>query len=210
VFFFYSNTSLPHFLIGSEQLVLAALVAGTATGFVGPIPRRTSSFVSRQAAQLKAPEFDSIGNNIAVKNLLTSIEGSNLLSDVARSGLLSKAQAAGITLSSLEPLLEAAGKNPDILILVEASGPELLPILPKVVELAPSALPLLASVVSLGPGALQAGAFASAAAAALAVVAIPDDSTTLIALQTLIVATLGLAAPVALTVGASIFGSLTK
>lgn len=190
--------------------MLAVLVTGTVTGFVGPIPRRTSSFVARQAAQLKAPEFDSIGNNIAVKNLLTSIEGSNLLSDVARSGLLSKAQAAGITLSSLEPLLEAAGKNPDILILVEASGPELLPILPKVVELAPSALPLLASVVSLGPGTLQAGAFASAAAAALAVIAIPDDSTTLIALQTLIVATLGLAAPAALTVGASIFGSLTK
>jgi hypothetical protein len=106
--------------------------------------------------------------------------------------------------------LEAAGKNPEILILVEASGPDLLPILPKVVELAPSALPLLASVVSLGPGALQAGAFASAAAAALAVVAIPDDSTALIALQTLIVATLGLAAPAALTAGATIFGSLTK
>lgn len=187
-----------------------ALIAGTATAFVGPIPHRPSSFVARQASQVKSPEFDSIGNNIAVKNLLTSIEGSNLLSDVARSGLLSKAQAAGISLSSLEPLLEAAGKNPDILVLVEASGPELLPILPKVVELAPSALPLLASVVSLGPGALQAGAFASAAAAALAIVVIPDDSTALIALQTFIVATLGLAAPVALTVGASIFGSLTK
>jgi hypothetical protein len=58
-------------------------------------------------------------------------------------------------------LLDAAGKNPEILILVETSRPDLLPILPKVVELAPTAVLLLVSVINLkvGPGALQAGAF---------------------------------------------------
>ena len=159
---------------------------------------------------IKAPEFDSFGNNLAVKKLLTSVETSGLLSSVAKSGLLSKAQKAGISLAKLEPLLELASKNPDVLVLVEASGPELLPILPKVVEVAPSALPLLAQAVTISPGQLQTLAVASLAAAAAAVVLIPDDSTALIALQTLLVGTLGVAAPVALAVGSVVLGRLTK
>ena len=61
-------------------------------------------------------EVDSIGNNIAVKELLRTVEDRQLLSQVAASGLLSKAQKAGVTLSSLEPFLELASRNPDILV----------------------------------------------------------------------------------------------
>jgi hypothetical protein len=61
-------------------------------------------------------EVDSVGNNIAVKELLRDVENKQLLSKVAASGLLSKAQKAGIKLSSLEPLLELAASNPDILV----------------------------------------------------------------------------------------------
>jgi hypothetical protein len=67
------------------------------------------------AASLRG-EVDSIGNNIAVKELLLDVENKQLLSKVAASGLLSKAQKAGITLSSLEPLLDLAAGNPDILV----------------------------------------------------------------------------------------------
>lgn len=96
-----------------------------------------------------ADEVDQYGNNVAVKDLLEQVENKRVLSAVARSGLLSKAQAAGISLSKVEPLLALAVDYPDILILVEASGPDLLPILPTIVDLAPGALPLLASAVSI-------------------------------------------------------------
>jgi len=152
-------------------------------------------------------EVDMYGNNVAVKSLLEKVEDTRLLSKVAASGLLSKAKASGITLSKLEPLLELAADNPDILILVEASGPEFLPLLPALVDLAPGALPLLAALISI-PTPLIAGAGAGTLAAAFyAVTAIPDDSVTNVALQTLIV---GLALPIAGAsfAGAAILGKL--
>ena len=152
-------------------------------------------------------EVDSIGNNIAVKNLLEKVERDRLLSKVAASGLLSKAQAAGISLTKLEPLLAQAADYPEILVLVEASGPELLPLLPKIVDLAPGALPLLASAISVPTPAIALLGVVALAAAGGAVVTIPDDSITNIAIQTLIV---GLALPVAGAsfVGSSILGKL--
>ena len=154
-------------------------------------------------------EVDSVGNNIKVKNLLEKVESEKLLSKVAASGLLSKAQKAGITLSKLEPLLALAAENPDVLILVEASGPELLAVLPSVVELAPGALPLLGAAVGISPGLIQVAGLAALAAAVGAVVVIPDDTVTNVAIQTL---ALGLAVPVAGAsfVGAALLGKLTK
>ena len=126
---------------------------------------------------------------------------------MAQSGLLSKAQAAGISLSSLEPLLALAADNPDILILVEASGPELLPLLPTIVDLAPGALPLLASAVSIPSPLLGAAGVGALGAAIAAVVTIPDDSVTNVALQTLAVGLL-LPAAGASFAGAAILGKL--
>mmetsp|Transcript_35274 Transcript_35274/g.105369 ORF Transcript_35274/g.105369 Transcript_35274/m.105369 type:complete len:163 (-) Transcript_35274:397-885(-) len=157
-----------------------------------------------------SPEVDSTGNNIAIKNLLTGIESSGLLTQVAQAGLLSKAQKAGISLTKLEPLLALAAENKDVLILVEAASPELLPLLPKIVELAPPALPLLGTLIQVSPGTLQAAAGASLAAAAATVVLVPDDTVLEIAAQTLAVAVLGGAIPVASVVGATIIGKLTK
>jgi hypothetical protein len=154
-------------------------------------------------------EVDSIGNNIAVKNLLETVEQKKLLSAVAQSGLLSKAQKAGVSLTKLEPLLALIAENPDILILVEASGPELLPILPTLVDLAPGALPLLATAVSIPPIVIGGVGVGALGAAIAAVAVIPDDSVANIALQTLIV---GLSVPLAgaSLAGAGILGKLTK
>lgn len=150
-----------------------------------------------------------MGNNVKVKALLEGVEASGLLTKVAQSGLLSKAQAAGLSLSKLEPLLALAAQNKEILILVEAATPETLPILPKIVELAPAALPLLASAVSVPPGVLQVAGLASFAAAAGAVVVIPDDTIVEVAAQTLAVGALG-AAGAASLVGSAVLGKILK
>jgi hypothetical protein len=126
----------------TAAFVPASRPAFAATSLSAAAPKGTTVY---------GKEVDSIGNNIAVKNLLENVERSGLLSAVASSGLLSKAQRAGISLSKLEPFLALAAENPDILILVEASGPELLPLLPTIVDLAPGALPLLALAISSHP-----------------------------------------------------------
>lgn len=184
--------------------VLVALLCTFTTAFVP-----SNGFNARSSSLNVAldKEVDAIGNNVAVKTLLQKVESSRLLSKVAASGLLSKAQQSGISLSKLEPLLAQAAKYPEILVLVEASGPELLPILPKIVDLAPGALPLLASAITIPTPAIAFLGVAALAAAGGAIVIIPDDSITNIAIQTLAV---GLALPAAGAsfIGASILGKL--
>lgn len=179
----------------------AALLCSYSAAF-SPVARQRAS----SALKAYGAEVDSVGNNIKVKSLLEKVESERLLSKVAASGLLSKAQKAGITLSKLEPLLSLAAENPDILVLVEASGPELLAVLPSVVDLAPGALPLLAAAVEVPPALIGAAGPAALLAAGAAVVAIPDDTVLNVALQTLIV---GVSVPLA---GASVIGAalLTK
>eukprot|EP00567_Pseudictyota_dubia_P011117 CAMPEP_0197433196 /NCGR_PEP_ID=MMETSP1175-20131217/1129_1 /TAXON_ID=1003142 /ORGANISM="Triceratium dubium, Strain CCMP147" /LENGTH=194 /DNA_ID=CAMNT_0042961501 /DNA_START=63 /DNA_END=647 /DNA_ORIENTATION=+ len=189
-------------------LFVSALLASTACAFA-PAAAPRNAFVTRMEASA-LPEVDSTGNNIAVKTLLTDIESSGLLTKVAEAGLLSKAQKAGISLTKLEPLIALAAENKDVLILVEAASPELLPLLPKIVELAPQALPLLGVLIQISPGTLQAGAAASLAAAAATVALVPDDTVLEVAAQTLAVAVLGGAIPIASVVGATIIGQLTK
>jgi len=179
----------------------------TASAFA-PQPK---SFVSQPlAATLPGAEVDPLGNNMKVKALLEKVEQTKLLSKVAEAGLLSKAQDAGISLSKLEPLLALAAENKDVLILVEASGPELLPFLPKLVELAPPVLPLLAAAISIPPSAIATAGAASVAAAGAAVYFIPDDSIASVAAQTLAVGVLGIAAPAAAAAGSFVLGSLQK
>mmetsp|Transcript_4145 Transcript_4145/g.6069 ORF Transcript_4145/g.6069 Transcript_4145/m.6069 type:complete len:193 (+) Transcript_4145:81-659(+) len=184
-----------------------ALLAGSASAFA-PASVGPNAF-TRVGATLPGAAVDSNGNNVAVKDLLTNVESSGLLTKVAQSGLLSNAAAAGISLKKLEPLLELAAENPDILIIVEAAGPELLPILPKLIELAPPALPLLASAVTISPGLLSVAGLASFGAAAGAVITIPDDTVLEVAAQTLAVGALG-AAGVASLAGSAILGKITK
>ena len=66
--------------------------------------------------------------------------------------------------SSLEPFLKLASENPDLLILVESAGPDLLPLIPTLVDTAPSLLPLLATLIKVPSGVLIAGGLASAGA----------------------------------------------
>ncbi|KAG7368782.1 DUF1118 domain containing protein [Nitzschia inconspicua] len=188
------------------QLILAALFAATAAAFAP-----SSSLSQKTALKVSsiANEVDSLGNNVAVKKLLQDVESSGLLTQVAKSGLLSKAQEAGLSLSKLEPLLALAAENKEILILVEAATPEVLPLLPKLVDLAPGALPLLAAAISIPPGVISAVGFASLAAAVGAVVVIPDDTVVQVAEQTLAVGLLG-AGGVASLVAAGILGKILK
>lgn len=154
--------------------------------------------------------MDTIGNNIAIKELLAKVESSRLLSQVAKSGLLSKAQKAGISLSKVEEILALVADQPELLVLVEASGPELLPLLPAIVEVAPGALPILSAAVSIPPSALLLAGVASLAAAAGIVASVPDDTVGQVAAQTLAVGVLGIAAPAASFIGAAVLGKLTK
>jgi hypothetical protein len=165
--------------------------------------------VSVAAKSSYADEVDYLGNNVAVKEFLEDVESSGLLTKVAQSGLLSKAQEAGLTLSKLEPLLALAAENKEVLILVEAATPEVLPLLPKLVEIAPGALPLAAAAISIPPSALSALGLASLAAAVGTVVVIPDDTVLEVAVQTLSVGLLG-AAGVASLAGSAILGKILK
>jgi len=177
----------------------------------------TSAFVPTQRSIKSAPlaasnireEVDSLGNNVVVKNLLEDVESSGLLTKVAQSGLLSKAQKAGLSLTKLEPLLAIAAENKEVLVLVEAATPELLPLLPKVVSLAPQALPLLATAVTVPPSALSAAGIASLAAAAGAVVLIPDDTLVNVAAQTFAAGALG-GVGLASLAGSTVLGKVLK
>lgn len=187
-------------------LFIAALLASSVNAFAPVLNSRVSTVV-----QAKKAVVDNNGNNIAVKNLFETVDSSGLLTAVAQSKLLSNAQAAGISLSSVEPLLKAAGGNQEVMILLEAATPELLglPILPKVIEFAPAALPLLSILIQIPTAAILFGGVASLAGAAASVVLIPDDTILEIAAQTILVATLGLVVP-ALSVGGSVVLSKVK
>ena len=204
--------SLTHFISLLTYSTHLALLCSVSSAFVvttSPTTSATSSSSSSLPAFRLAEEVDTVGNNVAVKTLLTKVQEERLLSKVAASGLLSKAQAAGISLSKVEPLLALAADYPDILILVEASGPDLLKILPTIVDLAPGALPLLATAIGTPPAVIQGAGIGALLAAAAAVAFIPDDSVTNVALQTLAV---GLAVPVAgaSLAGAALLSKLTK
>ena len=94
------------------------------------------------------------------------------------------------------------------MILLEAAAPEALPLLPKIVDIAPGALPLLGQAIAISPGALQGAAAASVAAAAAGVYLIPDDTVAQVAAQTLLVGTLGVAAPAASVIGAGVLSKI--
>ena len=221
-------TTLDHFskygthLITSNNFVpffctFAAFMASTAAAFAPP-PQQSVSNLALHATASRASKTgpvtsktDATGNNVAVKNFLESAEQTRLLSKVASAGLLSKAAASGITLTKLEPLIITAAQKgilDEVLILTEAAGPDILPLLPTVVDLAPQALPLLALGLDLSPVILQGAALASIGAAYGIVSVVPDDTVAQVALQTLAVATLGVAVPSASLVGATILGKV--
>merc|ERR1712157_580274 len=196
--------------------LVAGAVMGSAAAFA-PCQQQAGSHIPLHATANRATpsalvtsKVDSTGNNIAVKDFLESAEATRLLTKVASAGLLSKAADAGITLSKLEPLIIAAadaGVLDEVLILTESAGPEVLPLLPTVVDLAPQALPILALALSVPPSALQLGALASFVGAIGLVTAVPDNTVLEVAAQTLGVALLGTAG-VASGIGALVLGSI--
>lgn len=187
------------------KFLLTALLATSVAAFA---PAGTIRVSSVPLNALASPEVDSTGNNIAVKDLLSKVESTRLLSKVANAGLLSKAQESGVSLTKLEPLLQLAASNKDVMILLEAAGPEALPILPKVVDLAPSALPLLGAAIQIPSSALTLAAVASLATAGAGVYFIPDDTVIGVAAQTLLVGALGVAAPAASIIGAGVLSKI--
>eukprot|EP00549_Striatella_unipunctata_P016184 CAMPEP_0118695572 /NCGR_PEP_ID=MMETSP0800-20121206/13271_1 /TAXON_ID=210618 ORGANISM="Striatella unipunctata, Strain CCMP2910" /NCGR_SAMPLE_ID=MMETSP0800 /ASSEMBLY_ACC=CAM_ASM_000638 /LENGTH=196 /DNA_ID=CAMNT_0006594399 /DNA_START=77 /DNA_END=667 /DNA_ORIENTATION=- len=187
--------------------ILFVLIA-SADAFTSIPQRRAQPFVRLNAAGPVVKE-DSVGNNVDVMAFLDEVESSGLLSKLAQSKLLSKAQDAGVSLSSLTPLLKLAVDNPDVLVLTEAAAPELLPLLSLLVTLAPPALPLLALTISLPPAVFLGAAAASVGATVGALNIIPDDTIAEVAGQTLIVGILGLAVPVLSVVAFGVISTLT-
>ena len=110
-----------------------------------------AQFLTPSPSPPSQPTLPSIGNNLIVKKSLATAQSSGLLTSVYESGLLSKAQAAGVSLSSLEPLLKLASENPDVLLLLESAGPDVLPLLPTILSAAPKALPILGALVGAPP-----------------------------------------------------------
>merc|ERR1712241_1092137 len=101
-------------------------------------------------------------------------------------------------MGTLEPFLKLASENPTLLVLVEAAGPDILPLLPKLselIEIAPNALPLLVLGLDLKPITLIVLGLAAFGAAGASVFLIPDDTIVEVAGQTLLAA--ALADPVA-------------
>jgi len=199
------------------SILVGAFLASTAAAFAPALQQTSTNFALHATSSRAAPgigentKTDTTGNNLAVKAFLESAQSTGLLTKVANAGLLSKAAAAGITLSKLEPLILLAAEKgilDEVLILTEAAGPDLLPLLPTVVDLAPAALPLLALGLDIPPTALYIAAIASAGAAFGIVSVVPDDTIVEIAIQTLSVALLGVAAPAASIVGATILGKV--
>lgn len=199
------------------SLLVGAFMASTAAAFA-PVPQQSASNLALHAtagrstpSALITSKTDSTGNNLAIKDFLESAQSTGLLTKVAKSGLLSKAAAAGITLSKVEPLIILAAEKgilDEVLILTEAAGPDIVPLLPTVINLAPQALPLLAAGLDIPPVALQGAAVASLGAAFAIVNVVPDDTVIQVAGQTLAVALLGVAAPAASLVGATILGKV--
>jgi hypothetical protein len=191
-------------------------MVSTAAAFA-PAPQQSVSSALQATANRASPsalvtsKTDEVGNNLAIKDFLLATQDTGLLSKVAESGLLSKAAKAGFTLSKVESLITLAanqGVLDEVLVLTEAAGPEIIPLLPSVIELAPQALPLAAIALELQPGTLQGLAVASAAAAYGLVAAVPDDTVVQVAVQTLAAATLGAVVPGACLVGAGLLGKV--
>jgi len=174
-------------------------------------PRSVPTIPLTVRSAILEANVDNTGNNLVVKEVLTKASQEGLLTKVAASGLLSKAARAGVSLSNVESLLAAAGKNPDVLVLVESASPELLPLLPTIISTVPSLLPILAALVQTPPTVLIGGAGASFAAAFVIATQSPlGDSVPAEAIQTLLAAVLGLVVPAASLVGAKVLGDVTK
>lgn len=199
------------------SLLVGAFMASTAAAFAPSAQRSISNVALHATANRASPEsraistVDSTGNNIAVKSFLESAQSTRLLTQVAQARLLSKAAANGITLTKLESLITVAAEKgilDEVLILTEAAGPDILPLLPTIVDVAPAALPLLALALDIPPALLVGVALASVGATYGIVTAVPDNTVLQVAEQTLAVATLGLAVPAASLAGALALGYL--
>mmetsp|Transcript_16903 Transcript_16903/g.34780 ORF Transcript_16903/g.34780 Transcript_16903/m.34780 type:complete len:206 (+) Transcript_16903:46-663(+) len=195
----------------STVLVTVSFTTLSATAFIlPPSISRVNSNRPTSNLHVDIAEVDSIGNNIIVKKTLAKAQSDGLLSKVYESGLLSKAQAAGVSLKSLEPVLKLASENPDILLLVESAGPDLLPLLPTIVDVAPAALPLLAAAIQVPTPIIAGGALVGPAAAFTIVQALPDNSIPSVAIQTLAVGILGLAVPAISLISSKLLSDLKK
>ena len=142
-----------------------------------------------------------------VEKVVTSLSKNKVLTKTAELGLLSRLEKSGFTLTTAVPLLVKADEL-DLLGVLEASSDKVLPLAATAIDLAPAALPLVKVAINTPAVVLLGGAAASAAAAYAAVTVIPDDSITSVAVQTLLVVTLGLIVPGALTVGGVVLSKL--
>ncbi|KAF5792730.1 hypothetical protein HanXRQr2_Chr09g0409271 [Helianthus annuus] len=144
-----------------------------------PFPAKKSSRILAMAPKKKVNKYDSgwkkewfgagiffEGSEQVDVDVFKKLEKRKVLSNVEKAGLLSKAEELGLTLSSIENL----------------------GLLSKAEEL--GLLSLLETAAGYSPAALASAALPVLVAAILAVVLIPDDSTVLVVVQTVVAGTL--------------------
>ncbi|KAI7746210.1 hypothetical protein M8C21_026150 [Ambrosia artemisiifolia] len=142
-------------------------------------PAKKSSRILAMAPQKKVNKYDSgwkkewfgagiffEGSEQVEVDVFKKLEKRKVLSNVEKAGLLSKAEELGLTLSSIEKL--------GVLSKAEDLG----------------LLSLLETAAGYSPAALASAALPALVAAILAVVVIPDDSTALVVVKTVVAGTL--------------------
>lgn len=117
-----------------------------------------------------------------------------LFEKVAELGLLSRLESAGLSLSTIVPLLKFANNN-DLLGVLESSSADILPVIGAAVENLPVLLPVAQYALNMPPVVLPLIALASAAGTAAFVTVVPDDSVFSVTLQTIIAIPFGLVVP---------------
>lgn len=166
-------------------------------GRILPAPKRAPRFLA-MAPQKKVNKYDKNwskqwfgagifyeGSEQVEVDVFKKLEKQKVLSNVEKAGLLSKAEELGVTLSSIEKLgLLSKAEDLGLLSLVE-------------------------TFAGASPAALASAALPAFALAILAIVLIPDDSTTLVVLQDVVAASFGVGA-VGLFVGSLVLEGLQE
>ncbi|KAJ4883782.1 hypothetical protein Rs2_33875 [Raphanus sativus] len=179
---FLSNPVLPRF----QRSYSAVKAPAAAFSVVSMAPqKKVNKYDAKWKKQWYGAGLFFEGSEEVNVDVFKKLEKRKVLSNVEKSGLLSKAEDLGVTLSSLEKL----------------------GVFSKAEEL--GLLSLLETLAGTSPAVLASAALPALTAAILALVLIPDDSTTLVVAQSVLAGALALGA-VVLLVGSVVLDGLQE
>ncbi|CAA7043283.1 unnamed protein product [Microthlaspi erraticum] len=178
---FFSNPVLPRF-----RRSFSAVKSPPAFSVVSMAPqKKVNKYDPKWKKQWYGAGLFVEGSEEINVDVFKKLEKRKVLSNVEKSGLLSKAESLGLTLSSLEKL-KVFSKAEDL-----------------------GLLSLLENLAGTSPAVLASAALPALTAAIVAIVVIPDDSTTLVVAQTVLAGALALGG-VVLLVGSVVLDGLQE